>query len=119
MRPKSPKKTYTLAPSVTGDGDAGPLVGSKDSSRSRGASRRHSTLPLARSRQIVSNVLPSNAVTKIWPVVKTGEECPGGRAVLQTIFFCRPKCSGRPLEGETPEPFGPRNCVQSAAPSAI
>jgi len=75
-------------------------------------------LPLSRSRQIVSRLLPSNAVTKMRSLVKTGEECPPGNAVLQRMFFCGPKCSGRPLEGETPEPFGPRNCVQSAAARA-
>jgi hypothetical protein len=68
---------------------------------------------------MVSSAFRSNAVIKMWSAVKTGEECPGGSAVLQTMFFSASKRSGRPFEGETPAPFGPRNCVQSAAPSVI
>src|SRR5918992_3458471 len=57
----------------------------------------------------------SKAVTKIRSRVSTGDECPGGRAVFQTTFFSGPNSSGRPVDTETPLPFGPRNCTQSSA----
>src|ERR1700733_10298240 len=75
-------------------------------------------LPVVRSRQMVSSVLPSNAVTKMRFSVNTGEECPAGRGVFHTRFRWESKRSGRFFDGEIPEPLGPRNCVQSAAGSA-
>src|SRR6185295_15574724 len=45
----------------------------------------------------------------------TGEECPGGSVVFHTTFFEGPNSVGSPEVAETPEPFGPRNCVQSSA----
>jgi hypothetical protein len=95
------------------------LVSWKASCLSRGACLRQSILPLSRSRHRVCSTLPSKAVTKICSAVNTGEECPAGKAVRQTRFFRASKRSGRPFERDTPEPFGPRNCGQSAAASAI
>jgi hypothetical protein len=51
--------------------------------------------------------------------VSTGEEWPGRSAVFQIMFLLGPKSTGRPLLGETPLPFGPRNCVQSSATAHV
>lgn len=49
--------------------------------------------------------------------VRTGEECPAGTAVFQTTFFCGPNSEGKPVDDETPVPFGPRNRDQSSGPA--
>src|SRR5258706_9432295 len=89
-----------------------------NSFRGRGASRFHSVFPFSRSRQIVRSWSRSAAVTKIRDSVNTGDECPGGSAVRHTTFWLGPIRDGTRVESETPEPFGPRNCGQSAAVKA-
>src|SRR5262249_33023969 len=90
--------------------------------------RRHTIVPLSRSRQIVSSFLAfeSYPVKKIRSAQIHGEEWPGGRGVCQATFLSGPNCVGSGLaSGAVAEPPGPRNCGQyscgagfSCAPAA-
>src|SRR5580698_2875449 len=106
-------------PSDAGVGDAGLLRLSTFVVRSRGASRFHKILPVARSSENVSSFSPSNAVKKIRSPTRIGDECPGGSAVRQRIFFSTPNSAGSPCASLTPDPFGPRKRSQSAAPTPV
>ena len=81
-------------PSDTGLGDAGLLRASSASLRSRGASRRHRILPVARSSAMVRSLSPSYAVTKMCPPTRMGDEWPGGSGVFQTRFLSGPNSAG-------------------------
>jgi hypothetical protein len=56
---------------------------------------------------------------KIRSRVSTGDEWPGGSAVFQTTFVLGPNSTGKPVDAETPLPFGPRNCDQSSAAALV
>src|SRR4051794_9296314 len=114
-RPNDWKNANTRSPSVTGDGDAGPLTFSRRSALARGTSRRHSSLPLARSSASTSSLLPSAPVMKMRVSVRTGEEWPVGTAVFHTTFFSGPNSDGSPEVFEIPVPFGPRKRDQSVS----
>ena len=51
--------------------------------------------------------------------VSTGDEWPGGSGVFQITFLLGPNSSGRPVDAETPVPFGPRNCDHSWATALV
>src|ERR1051325_5116994 len=82
---------------------------------SAGAASRHKTVPVERSRQMVSSFLPSNAVKNILFCQMHGEEWPAGKGLFQTTFEDGPKNVGGSLPSPTPSPSGPRNCGQLAA----
>ena len=113
-RPKSPKKAYTLLPSVTGVGDAGPLARCVTSDRGRGTSRFHSKSPLDRSRQITHSRSPSTADRKMRSRVRMGEDWPGPIAARQTRFRWGPNRTGKGDVSTTPVLFHPRNWDHSA-----
>src|SRR4051812_24068729 len=115
IKPKSWKNANTLVPSVTGDGDAGPLTFSRRPLVLRGTSQRHCSFPVARSSARTTSFSPSMPVMKICVRVRTGEECPAGVAVFHTTFFAGPKFDGSPLTLAIPVPFGPRNRDQSGS----
>src|ERR1700690_1384948 len=56
----------------------------------------------------------SNAVRKIRSPTTMGEDAPGGTATFHNRFSFRPNFTGGFWSSATPEPPGPRNCVQSA-----
>src|SRR6185503_18574821 len=66
------------------------------------------TLPVRRSRQMVSSFSPRAAVRKMRSRVSAGDECPNGSSVFQTTFFSGPNSEGRRVLVDTPDPFGPR-----------
>src|SRR4030095_14401191 len=101
------KNTQMFLPSLTTLGEAGEFDLCSSCWRGRGASLRHSTLPDARSRQIVNSFWPSNAVTKIRSPARTGDEWPEGSGVFQTTFFAGPNSTGRFAAVPTPEELGP------------
>src|ERR1041385_4265023 len=117
--PKSWKNTYTLVPSVTGLGDAGPLTFCKRPSCARGTSRCQRIFPVCRSRQMTNSFSFVCAVTKMRLLVNTGDECPAGNSVFQTTFLVGPNSVGKPFVSETPVPFGPRNCDHSSDAATV
>ena len=115
IRPKSPKKAYTLLPSVTGVGEAGPLARCITSDRGRGTSFFHSKSPLDRSRQITHSRFPSRDDRKMRFRVRTGEDWPGPVEARQTRFRWGPNRTGKGDVSTTPVLFLPRNWDHSAA----
>src|SRR5258708_33618007 len=108
INPKSWKKAYTPSPSVTGEGDAGPLRFSRRPFRTRGTSRRHTFLPFARSSARTTSLPPSTPVMKICVRASTGDEWPAGIAAFHTTFVDGPTSDGRADVSATPVPLGPR-----------
>src|SRR5258707_3542688 len=108
INPKSWKNAYTPSPSVTGEGDAGPLTFSMRPLRTRGTSRRHNSLPLARSSARTTSLSLSTPVMKMCAAVRTGDECPEGTVVFHTTFVAGPNSDGRADVSATPVPLGPR-----------
>jgi hypothetical protein len=49
----------------------------------------------------------------------TGEECPAGTLVFQTRFLRGPISTGRFVEADRPEPFGPRKRGQSVCAADV
>src|SRR5215213_9303094 len=77
------------------------------------------TLPVSASRQSVwrrSNLGPVAAVMNTFLPQTTGEATlRPGRSAFHLTFSVGPQLVGSPVSSDTPDPFGPRNCVQPAA----
>src|SRR5688572_20868202 len=86
---------------------------------SAGAVSRQSTVPVFRSRAIVSNFFPSYPVRKILLPQMQGEECPAGSAAFHKTFELELKCVGGSEPSPMPSPPGPRNCGQFAPGDAM
>src|SRR5688572_15185204 len=113
--PNDWKNAKTRSPSVTGDGDAGPLTFSSRSFAPRGSVRRHTSLPVARSSASTTSDVVSAPVTKMRVSVSTGDEWPTGSGAFHTTFFSGPNSDGSADVFEMPVPFGPRNLDQSVS----
>src|SRR3954464_13534592 len=118
IRPKSWKNAETLVPSVTGDGDAGPLTFSMRPVCRRGTSWRHSSLPVARTSESTMSASPCTPVMKICGAVRAGDDSPAGTLAFQTTFLSGPNSAGNPVLVDMPVPFGPRKRVHSGSLAA-
>src|SRR4051794_40099695 len=85
------------------------------STRARSTERSHSNLPVSRAKHCVKSLPFSKAVVKTCRRVRTGEDLPARKGVLQTRFLLLLNSVGKPESLETPEPFGPRKRVHSWA----
>jgi hypothetical protein len=81
------------------------------------ASRRHNSLPVARSRQSVHSFPPSNAVRKMRSRQMHGDDGPEGVVTCQSTFFSGPNSTGGFSPSALPAPSGPRKRGHFASPA--
>ena len=102
---------------MTGVGVAESVALWSSSVRLRSRVVRQTTLPESRSSASVTSFPSSIAVTKMRFPAITGEERPKGTSALQLSFLPGPNSTGKPVDADTPDPFGPRKRDQSPAAS--
>src|SRR5215475_4018033 len=119
--PPLPKNATTRSPSVTQDAEAQPFMAWLASGVPVHASCSHSTLPLLRSTQNTSRVLPESRaeVRKMRSPQMIGDDCPRPlRGVFQTIEFAS-HFTGSRDSAEWPVPSGPRQHGQLGSAESV